>query len=123
MGCDIHIALERRVGDKWVMVDRLSGDATRRNYKRFSALACVRGDGPLPIGIPEDVSDSAALYLSDWEGDAHSHSWMMVAEAAKVFLSTEHEPPAYVVKWPAEHYFMVEEEDIPSHRIVFFFDN
>ena len=130
MGCDIHIAVEKKVRDGWVMVDRLhyqtNKDACNRNYRRFAKLAGVRGDGPEPKGLPADISESADLYVEEWEGDAHSHSWLPAEEAAKIFLETEYEHEErsdYRKKYPLEHYFGIDDEKSSDYRIVFFFDN
>lgn len=65
MGCDIHVLLERKVGDKWVMVNRLESPVTDRNYKRFAALAGVCGDGAVAKGLPDDLSESGRLYAAE----------------------------------------------------------
>lgn len=116
--------IERKIGDnKWVMVNRLDGDATKRNYKRFAALAGVRGDGPAAKGLPDDLSESGRLYADDWEGDAHSHSFLEAKEAARIFLATEHEPSNYAKSYPCSHFFEIEHEEDAPHRLVFWFDN
>ena len=124
MGCDIHIALEQKVGDKWVMVNRLSGHAKERHYKRFAALAGVRGDGPEPKGIPADVSDSTKLFIDEWGADGHSHSWDTLPDAQRIYSTVfyaDETPP----KFPAYHYFDMysDEPDLTKYRIVYFFDN
>lgn len=122
MGCDIHALIERKVGNKWVMVNRLNGEATRRNYTRFAALAGVRGDGPAAKGLPDDLSESGRLYADDWEGDAHSHSFLGAKEAAAIFLATAHEPDNYAKSYPCSHFFEIDDDE-DSHRLVFWFDN
>lgn len=129
MGCDIHAVIERKVGDKWVMLNRLSykDSATDRNYKRFAALAGVRGDGPKPKGLPTDISDSTKLYYDEWEPDAHSASWIDLKKAAKLFLDTEYEGVIlsdFAKTYPKSHYFNVD-LDIrrEPHRLVYWFDN
>jgi len=133
MGCDIHLFLERKVGNKWVMVKELDSPADNRNYARFSALAGVRGDGPAPKGLPLDISDSVKLHVDDWEGDGHSHSWETIDKAAKIFLDTESNPDEYAMRNPASYFFDLSTKScrccgqeilsIDNHRIVFFFDN
>lgn len=122
MGCDISALIERKVGDKWVMVNRLHGEATRRNYVRFAALAGVRGDGPAAKGLPDDISESGRLYADEWEGDAHSHSFLGAEEAARIFLATAHEPDNYAKNYPCSYFFEIEREE-DNHRLVFWFDN
>lgn len=125
MGCDIHIALERKVGNKWVMVNVMHWDrpCTKRDYRRFAALAGVRGEGPAPRGVPADVSDSAKLLIDDWGDDGHSHSWMTIEEAVPIFLATERVPDEYGRTYPLGHYFGIDRAEHKSHRIVFFFDS
>lgn len=140
MGCDIHIVLERKVGDGgwvgihnfpyWQQRDRTGRStawplATERNYRRFAALAGVRGDGPEPRGVPEDVSVLAQMEIDRYGSDGHSHSWMSVEEAAPIFLQTEWVGPSddWASKYPVCYFFGVEPEDAKNHRLVFWFDN
>jgi hypothetical protein len=128
MGCDIHAATEKRIDNKWVMVDRLhwSCNATQRNYRRFAALAGVRGDGPDPNGFPDDASESTKLYHHEWRGDAHSDSWLPSREAAEIWLETDYEEALadYIKDYPESHYFDLEMSARPgTYRVVFWFDN
>lgn len=128
MGCDIHGTVEKKVGDRWVMVDRLhySHPTTRRNYERFAALAGVRGDGPEPKGIPPDVSESTKLYIEEWGVDGHTHSFLDLVDAARLFLNTDHlgkEIGKYEKEYPISHYFDVDEANPGEYRLVFWFDN
>lgn len=123
MGCDIHALVERKIDDKWVMVDRLKRESRYRNYARFAALAGVRGNGPSPKGLPDDVSDSGMLHANEWGEDGHSHSYLPLKEAASIFLSTETCPTQYETKCPCSAFFDVEDCDADAHRLVFWFDN
>jgi hypothetical protein len=130
MGCDIHGAIEKRVGDRWVMVDRLSKhEGAVRCYRRFAALAGVRGDGPIPNGLPDDISDSGALHFEELGVDAHSCGHAPLPEVARVFLSADDEhtdthPDNFARLYPVSHYFGVDEEAYPGeYRLVFWFDN
>lgn len=146
MGCDIHIVVERHVGDKWVGIDatnyfaisRHSKDDPRhafpvcrdRNYERFAKLAGVRGEGPAPLGLPDDISDLTRLEVDRWGVDGHSHSWLSLREAAQVWLETEWrapgvplDPKSYEAMYPESHYFNCENGDFADYRIVFWFDN
>ena len=145
MGCDIHTVLERRVGDKWITVDTLLGMYApslrsevfqwaqpyieQRNYELFADMAGVRGDGPEPRGLPDDLSETAAYLAKQWEGDGHSHSWLPIQEVT-VLLSKynqdgfgkRHEVAGYyfnIATEPGETY----EEAVDAHRLVFWFDN
>ena len=123
MGADIHALVERKIGEKWIMINRCKGEAMRRNYVRFAALADVRGDGPSPKGLPEDLSDSGKLYAEEWDGDAHSHSFLNLDEAAKIFLATDPPSGDWGKKYPCAYYFDIEDENAKEHRLVFWFDN
>lgn len=138
MGCDIHLVLERKYGLKWIAVDTFAGHecgygkseyaspiARSRNYERFGALANVRTEGPAPRGVPADISETTAMLLEDWEGDAHSTSWLPLEEAAAIFLATEHgEVTDFEKKYPESHFFGVDKESARGkHRLVFWFDN
>lgn len=109
MGCDIHPIIERmdrsRGEDGEVYWERWRNAGTPdlgRNYELFAALAGVRNyDGIAPVveprglpgvtGIYEDesgfkgslkdqpCSEFEAYYLR-WHGDAHSSSWLTLAE-------------------------------------------
>jgi hypothetical protein len=125
MGCDIHGTIERKVNNRWIMVERLSGEARERNYLRFAALAGVRGDGPAAKGIPEGVSESTMLNIDDLGSDGHSHSYMSIAEASQIFLKTVGgfvKTSDYLVEYPASYFFDVSSDE-ENHRLVFWFDN
>lgn len=71
------------------MERELGGQASERNYKRFAAMAGVRGAGPTPRGLPEDISESVAMFFDDWDADGHSHSWLGITEAVPIYLDTQ----------------------------------
>lgn len=122
MGCDIHGCVERRVNNNWLMFDRIHGTATARNYARFNALAGVRGDGPKPIGVPFDASESTLLAVQGWGQDGHSHSWLPLKDAVKIFQETD----GLCKSWmDEEYYFGADFEGHPEieWRLVFWFDN
>lgn len=139
MGCDIHMVLEVKDGERpghWVAIDTFKGHETRngwaspiagsRNYERFAALAGVRGEGTAARGLPTDISETARYLAHHWGVDGHSHSWLPLIEAAEIFLATEwpKRPGAekYAAKYPCSHYFGVE-GDLDNYRLVFWFDN
>lgn len=136
MGCDIHLVLERKVDDRWIAVDTFKGHesalgrgyqwpaATARNYGRFAKLANVRGDGPAPRGLPEQLSETAAFLVKKWGEDGHSHSWLPLKDAAAAFLETDrHDPDGFREKYPHSYYFGVDCDEVDQHRLVFWFDN
>lgn len=147
MGCDIHLVLEKRHGDKWIAVDTFvpfhrqyvtkddamdgwSAPIARcRNYERFAALAGVRGDGPSPLGVPDDASETSLFFIEKWNCDGHSHSWIPLDQAARIWPATERrELSDFAKKYPESHYFNVDcsegsGDKIDDYRVVFWFDN
>jgi hypothetical protein len=96
MGADIHMFIEYKVDDgDWqadphhVMSDEddggylLSVSAVGRNYEIFAALAGVRGPGPDPRGLPDDVSAVIKAESDRIDCDGHSHSWLSLDEYKK----------------------------------------
>ena len=133
MGCDIHIVLEKRTENGWIAINTFNAVQTKngfafpvaqsRNYRRFAALAGVRGDGPDPKGFPEDASESAKFLYNRYLSDHHSASHLSVRDASPIFLATEHTPKKFATDYPDSWFFDVEHEEIDDHRIVFWFDN
>lgn len=146
MGCDIHLVVERFTepypgASNWICVSIAAGWTSTyqtkhgtnwfspaclsRNYERFANLAGVRGEGPPARGLPHDASASAA-YLSESE-DFHSHSWLPIAEAARIFAETELlavDASELQKKFPISHYFGIDDDgNYEKYRIVFWFDN
>jgi len=104
MGCDIHLFVERREGDKWVSCDRWEQEDGwysvtnsfyyERNYDLFAILANVRngrgfagvktGEGfasiSEPRGVPADAAPEFLRVVEQWGVDGHSHSYLTVAE-------------------------------------------
>ena len=127
MGCDIHMLIERRDDQgRWHMWTQVFGEAAReRNYKRFAALAGVRGDGPDAKGLPIDLSEDAAFAKENgYALGEHSFSWLPLAEAATIFDATDWNDKKYQ-RWmrDAYHYFNVSDEDLAPWRLVFGFDS
>jgi hypothetical protein len=104
MGCGIHLAVQRRNGDRWERVERVReqyGEVGReklyngRNYVVFAALAgvrngygfagCVTHDPLIPIaperGFPLDFADQLVddSHEGTWMGD-HSFTWVTLDE-------------------------------------------
>lgn len=146
MGCDIHLVLEKRHGDKWVGVDTFTGHhrgkfylkegerdysspvTRQRNYERFALLAGVRGDGPPPRGVPSDASDTTGLLIQEWGTDGHSHSWLPLSEAVHVWSLTQSGMDKFSEDYPAVYFFGVDTSDgsgdkNENYRVVFWFDN
>lgn len=87
MGCDIHSYAERKnASGQWEMVPKLR-PFNDRSYGTFGFLADVRNySGLTPIAeqreMPEDTSAEVAESYEDRSRDAHSVSWLTVAELA-----------------------------------------
>lgn len=85
MGCDIHSHAERKSANgKWEKVPDLQPFSSR-DYGTFGFLAGVRNYSDLtPLaeqrGIPEDASPEVSEDYEGWGSDAHSASWLSVAE-------------------------------------------
>jgi hypothetical protein len=85
MGCDIHTYIEVQDGTgQWRHApgDELFG---RRSYGVFGFLADVRNYSAVtpiaePRGLPEDVSFGVTHEHAEWEGDAHTESWLSARE-------------------------------------------
>ncbi len=145
MGTDIHGLVEVKTKNGWVCVNTLSSHhnpmnseesmlgysspvTTSRNYARFAKLAGVRGPGPDPRGLPEDVSDTGRLLSDVWGADGHSHSWVDLKTASEIFLQTHSgEENEWITKYPESYFFNYElsrEFPLDTHaRFVFWFDN
>ena len=130
MGCDIHGWIERKVGNKWVAVSELTERGRFRNYRRFAALAGVRGDGPAAVGVPSDVSDTAKYWIEYYGADGHSHSCMSLSRALDVFFSTDMGQTDSMLG--SDRFFFDyfgldvyggENDPIGDFRLVFWFDN
>lgn len=105
MGCDIHMVVERKWGEKWVglhaapfmrtysrenetapLTMNFHGwDIKNRNYEFFAKLAGVRGKGPEPRGVPDDASELTLMEVDYYGQDGHSHSWSMAQEFYDLF--------------------------------------
>ena len=131
MGCDIHTVVERRVDDGWVAEAIDMGDIRHRDYYVFESMAQVRGsDGEAPRGFPDDASDTTIMLNKDGETDWHSHSWLALDKAMRLYIRGKTRNP-WATDFDADkisvwNVFGVEYEyPIPEsdRRIVFWFDN
>jgi hypothetical protein len=146
MGADIHMFAEFKAGDgPWTAhplhqsdeegrVDSIGGD---RNYEVFGALAGVRGDGPEPRGLPNDVTEIVLKASNQWGGDAHSHSYYSLAEFKNIIKNTRNTNYSKSTFDAINEHKKKLELDLKSEkillgqnintkvevRIVFFFDN
>ena len=108
MGADIHMYLEKKLrNDEWATVQTFTPISKKalgletdnrydwmffivegRNYALFAKLAGVRGEGPTPLGIPEDASPLFKEYARSWSADGHSHSWCTATDFVARFIDT-----------------------------------
>ena len=124
MGCDIHMVLERKIGDEWVGLHDysapepealreftvgkgesvptgrwLSFKARERNYQLFGELAGVRTDGTLgnqPRGLPDDMSQLTRVTADGWGMDGHSHSYLSLREFVTAYAAATDQTPMLV---------------------------
>lgn len=158
MGADIHIIVERRYNDRWVGIHACGGadqvshslypndgksydempklwgaywKCEGRNYNLFAALAGVRGEGPEPNGIPDDVSDLAEMMIDSWGTDGHSHCHYTLRECGVRFM-TEYAPEKLLDEqrygWLCSFFgfinsFVDEADLLDNTRLIIFFDN
>ena len=98
IGADIHIHCEYKDEIGWHNCDNhVWNDITNeyefedlywgRNYDLFGILAGVRSSEypqiDEPRGLPKDMSAKTKEYADEWEGDAHSHSYITMRELLK----------------------------------------
>ena len=91
MGCCIHFHIEVKIDDRW---EHYATPNVWRNYALFSLLVNVRNVEPdhrdyveplsQPKGLPNDISAITRIAYKDYEGDAHSASWLSGDEIIKV---------------------------------------
>jgi hypothetical protein len=141
MGCDIHLMVERKVGEQWIPIRAKTNYLQYypslshseyygyfnwydgRNYTLFGQLARVRDDYvdvvAEPRGLPKDASFQVKLASEQWGPDGHSHSWFTVQELLQ-FKRWEEDSQYFIntVKTKLKKLG-------PAHkvRIVFWFDN
>ncbi len=111
MGADIHLFIEFKQGDSPWETDKnhrmlledpeysylQDADAAHRDYNVFAALAGVRGDGPDPVGLPNDVSEKIQKESDRWDSDGHSHSYDFLEEFELKIRSVYPDAPKNVI--------------------------
>jgi hypothetical protein len=169
MGADIHMFIEKRLpSGNWVCVRNLNEpirseglrlmyenrgvsnekfdaywNLRSRNYELFAALAGVRGDGPEPKDLPQDVSEYVQTEYAGWGMDAHSASWYSADEFVQIYdrigVQVDEEKPlspyvAVRIELGAEvatanflhdkaSVHVDEDDSVDLYRFVFWFDN
>ncbi|NVN99255.1 MAG: hypothetical protein HXX17_08025 [Geobacteraceae bacterium] len=140
MGCDIHMVLERKHGNKWVGLGEVDRPVSARNYALFTELAGVRGESSTELparGIPADASDLAAMLYEDWDGDAHTPSYVSMDEFLSAWIRVA--APEKKAKWVADKLegqsdtkytlllelfsIYMDDHKEAEYRLVFWFDN
>ena len=154
MGCDIHMHVEYRTRTNGTTIEWCDGNLyevnkfhnaypddpkyervclinERRNYTRFGLLAGVRNYGTKPIvaprGFPKDASKSIAEEYASWGSDAHTASWLTLAELMNAARSHP-DLLNYLVAELQEYFNRLFPNPSPlitqnELRIVFWFDN
>lgn len=106
MGCDIHMCVEEKIGDKWVSCDKTKRDSDEylsipnpiyrdRDYTTFAVLAGVRAwlksDQKYPLrGFPDDASPETKEMYDLYGVDAHSASYLSVRALNDVCWATSY---------------------------------
>jgi len=126
MSTGIYGWVEVKKDDKWIAFLPLEEDET--NYARFAALAGVHDysdSNPMkPLGMPADASDTAKYDSEHFGPNGHSHSYMDIEQAAKIFLETMDSPYDWQIEEPVRGFFNIEPEHHDGDiRLVFWFDN
>jgi len=116
MGCDIHAFVEYGSETYYKTFCKIFLD---RHYALFSVLADVRTSDGFPAicapkGAPANLSFRVADCLKEWEGDAHSESWLTVDEVRLACSRVESQELKIVLEIM---------EGLPGARFVFWFDN
>ena len=66
--------------------------ATGRWYSLFASMAGVRGEGPDPRGLPDNLTKTVKLAVDAWDCDGHSHSWLTLKEFEELLKQHNVEP-------------------------------
>lgn len=84
MGCDIHAYAERKTDSGYEYLPAVV-PFDWRNYGVFGFLAGVRNYSSVPMiaeprGFPDDASAEVREQYERWDMDAHTPSWLSMAE-------------------------------------------
>lgn len=100
-----------------------------RSYKTFAKLAGVRGDGPKPIGVPDNASELTKKLVDDWGHDGHSHTHMSAKDFIVAWLSDDEIQLTVKDRFTSKQGFRfsyllgLEDRLIDNYRVVCWFDN
>ena len=141
MGCDIHAYIECDAGqyrDGTWSVDQVAEVNIPRDYILFALMANVRyhpewmaGVGPVsqPRGLPERLSYTTLYEYKEWEGDAHSESWLGISKLEEVLERYEQiaapvpKGACHVLKAIIAMMDALAGDEPERVRLVFWFDN
>ena len=144
--CEIHYVIEQEHNGEWVGVFGTDNGLTypncdshlplpvfvfkNRDYKFFADLAGVRGPGPEPRGLPEDLSSMSRMYTDSWGPDGHSYSYLSLRDFVTKWLIANNESITPIVKEKLKGNDPVLEvvkklgiRQIDKYRVVFWFDS
>ena len=145
MGCDIHLYSETKKNDAWVADDAdsffdkkeegedypevgMNSPYGDRNYELFGLLSVgvrrVYAESFPQRGMPTDASEEVARLYEHWGGDAHSASYLTLAElkhkAAEMLITGSYVLPDLLYLLQA---IPTPDAELENRRIVFWFDN
>lgn len=138
MGTDIHIHVEylrRKKGKKLRWIHSVEDFSTERLYGVFGILAGLRSNiKPLitPRGLPGDITMETYRHYKDYEGEAHTTSWLTTDEFGEcldtVDAAIREQEPEVIDDWLKSyrliHRYMKDSDDEGEPaRIIFWFDN
>lgn len=152
MGCDIHYVIEQEHNGEWIGVFGTDNGLTypnfdiprllpaflfvHRNYEFFAKLAGVRGPGPDPLDLPEDMSSMSRMYTSRWGSGGHSYSYAPLRDFITAWLTSNSENVTALVREKlkgkdpvlevAKTLGICQYEEAPGidkYRVVYWFDN
>ena len=126
MGCNIHgiVEVKNEHGNWWSPY--LHEPLSDRWYSIFARLANVRNRNqeiePIsePRGLPENTTKTFKYKELDYDGDAHSHSWVGGEELLSI--SVEHINDVWL-DWLKLVSMIIIQHGAENVRFVFFFDN
>jgi hypothetical protein len=116
MGCDIHGFVEYKypTGD-WESIAEVY---IERHYALFGAMAGVRNEDIEQVaprrGYPKDCDIFTNYEYQEWNGDAHSASWLTTEEMEKVYELVPNDEVQAIIAMM---------KTFKEARIVFWFDN
>lgn len=130
MGCDIHSFAEKKTDSGYEPVDQ--HPFSKRNHEVFGFLADVRNYSAVtpistPRGLPGDVSAYVRDKYRSFGMDAHTPSWLSVAELAAFNYDAETDEGVRMTwrEFLGDGFFedLAKLKESGADRVVFWFDN